>query len=62
MTPTGLTDLLLEVTGQGYDVTITTRRRVDGKAGDLSMPSAWARRLGYQPSQQAELPVGSEAK
>lgn len=44
--PDGLSALILEATDQGYDVTITMRRRDDGRPGRCAMPTNWARRLG----------------
>lgn len=47
--PDGLSALMLEATDQGYDVTITMRRRTDSKPGVVTMPNEWVRRLGGDP-------------
>lgn len=47
--PDGISALMLEATDQGYDVTITLRRRDDGKSGNVTMPNEWVRRLGGDP-------------
>lgn len=44
--PDGLSALILEATDHGYDVTITMRRRDDGRPGHCMVPTNWARRLG----------------
>ena len=41
-----IADLILEAIAAGYDVTIKTRQRDDGKEGSLTVPAGWARRAG----------------
>ena len=50
--PDGLSSLILEATDQGYDVTLTLRKRDDGSPGNLLLPTPWARRLGIKPVSQ----------
>lgn len=47
--PDGISALMLEATDHGFDVTITMRRRADGKPGAVTMPNEWVRRLGGDP-------------
>jgi len=47
--PDGISALMLEATDQGFDVTITMRRRADGAPGTVTMPNEWVRRLGGDP-------------
>lgn len=41
-----IAQLIEEAVADGFDVTITIRRRDDGKEGVLKMPIPWARRMG----------------
>ena len=36
--------LILKATAQGFDVEIRVRKRLDGKEGELKLPSSWVRR------------------
>jgi predicted polyphosphate/ATP-dependent NAD kinase len=50
-----ISDLILETIAQGYDVTIKTRLREDGKEGVVTMPNEWVRRLGMSEAEMTTL-------